>query len=244
MPPRLLRLDPATPLQPMELDPADFQSPLPQQGLHVAFEDPAIGLTVGLWETTPMQEAFGPYPGDEVVFILDGAFAMIDQDGRGTPAHAGQAVALRSGAPLSWMQAGPLRKVFLTLLPPDASPASLPAAEGGVVVLDPGDAFTDADPVTVSDSGARQRDREVFTNAAGTLTLGQWDTGPLKTDLYPFPCHELARVIEGEVIITAADGCAETFGPGDIFFIPAGTPTRWHVPTHLRKHYATVTPKA
>jgi len=54
-------------------DPADFLSPLPEQGIHVAFEDPALGLKVGLWQSSPMQEPFGPYPGDEVVFILDGA---------------------------------------------------------------------------------------------------------------------------------------------------------------------------
>ena len=242
MRPRLLRLDPATPLAPLDLDPADFLSPLPEQGIHVAFEDPALGLKVGLWQSSPMQEPFGPYPGDEVVFILDGAFAMIDGQGRGTSAHMGQGMALRSGAPMSWMQPGPLRKAFVTLLPPDAPVPRLPDARGAAVVLDPADRPTDADEVSRSDSGAKQRDRVVFTNDAGTMTVGLWDTEALTTAAYPFPYHELARVLEGSVTLHGEDGPPQTFGPGDIFFIPAGTVTRWEVPTYLCKHYAAITP--
>ena len=47
-------------LQPIDLDPADFQSPLPQQHWDICFSDTAIGLNVGVWDTTTMQEAFGP----------------------------------------------------------------------------------------------------------------------------------------------------------------------------------------
>jgi uncharacterized cupin superfamily protein len=243
---RILRLLPDGPagegLQPMALDPADFQSALPQQHVHVAFADPALGMNVGIWETSPMQEAFGPYPGDEFIVVLDGAFAMIDGHGRGTPAHKGQAVAFRSGAPMSWMQPGHLKKAFITLLPPDTPVPHLPSAEGGVVVLDPAARLTDDDEIAFSDSGAKQRDRVVFTNDAGTMTVGLWDTEAMTTALYPFPYHELAHILEGTVTITGTDGTAETFGPGEVFFIPAGTPTRWDVPTYLRKHYAAITP--
>ena len=242
MSPRILRLDSNTPLQPMKLDPADFQSPLPRQNVHVAFADPALGLNVGIWESSPMQEAFGPYPGDEFIVVLDGAFAMIDGQGRGTPAHTGQAVAFRSGAPVSWMQPGHLKKAFVTLLPPDTPVPHLPSAEGGIVVLDPDARLTDDDELTFSDSGAKQRDRVVFTNDAGTMTVGLWDTGAMTTTPYPFAYHELARVLEGTVTISGANGTSETFGPGDIFFIPAGTITRWEVLTYLRKHYAAITP--
>ena len=73
--PRLIHLDPNGPngagLSPLDLDSADFQSAVPQQHLHIFYEEPAIGLTVGVWDTTTMQEAFGPYPGDEVIIVLD-----------------------------------------------------------------------------------------------------------------------------------------------------------------------------
>lgn len=229
-------------LQPMTLDPADFRSPLPRQNVHVHFTDPALGLNVGVWDTTSMQEAFGPYPGDEFIVVLDGAFAMIDGDGRGVPAHKGQSVVFRNGIPVSWMQPGYLKKFFITLLDPNARTPQIASAEGGVIVLDPDLELSDADDVSHSDSGAKQRDRVIFTNDAGTMSVGLWDTEAMTTDPYPFPYHEFGQVLEGSVTITGEDGSSETFGPGDAFFIPQGTITRWHVPTYLRKYYAAVTP--
>jgi len=229
-------------LQPMTLDPADFQSPLPRQNVHVCFSDPVLGLNVGVWDTTSMQEAFGPYPGDEFIVVLEGAFAMIDGQGRGVPAHQGQSVAFRNGAPASWMQPGYLKKFFITLLDPKAPTPQIESAKGGVIVLDPDQELTDADQISWSDSGAKQRDRVIFTNDAGTMDVGLWDTQAMTTEPYPFPYHEFVQVLDGSVTITGADGSSESFGPGDVFFIPAGTVTRWHVPDYLRKYYAAVTP--
>ena len=229
-------------LQPMTLTQADFHSPLPRQNVHVYFSDPALGLNVGVWDTTSMQEAFGPYPGDEFVVVLDGAFAMIDGNGRGVPAHKGQSVVFRNGTPVSWMQPGYLKKFFITLLDPKAPAPQIDSAEGGIVALDPELELTGTDKITRSDSGAKQRDRVIFTNDAGTMSVGLWDTEAMTTEPYAFPCHEFGQVLDGLVTITGEDGSSETFGPGDAFFIPQGTTTRWHVPSYLRKYYATVTP--
>lgn len=229
-------------LQPMELSPDDFQSPLPRQNVHVYFSDPALGLNVGVWDTTSMQEAFGPCPGDEFIVVLDGAFAMIDGNGQGIPAQKGQSVVFRNGAPVSWMQPGYLKKFFITLLDPDAQTPQINSAEGGIIALEPDLELTDADEVSYSDSGAKQRDREIFNNDAETMTVGLWDTEAMTTEPYAFPYHEFAQVLDGSVTITGEDGSTETFGPGDVFFIPQGTITRWHVPTYLRKYYAAVTP--
>lgn len=168
-------------------------------------------------------------------WVLDGA-------GRGTPVETGQMVVLRDGAPLSWMQAGYLKKAFLIVDDPATPTPTDAGAEGGVLVLPPDAQLSEADPVTLADSGARQRDRVLFTNAAGTMTVGLWDTEAMTTEAYPFPCHEFAMVLDGAVTIEGEDGQSETFGPGDCFFIPAGTITRWHVPDRLCKYYATVEP--
>ncbi|TVQ57860.1 MAG: hypothetical protein EA355_03345 [Rhodobacteraceae bacterium] len=159
----------------MAIDPADFLTPPKRRRMHVWFSDPALGVNVGVWDTTRMQEAFGPYPGDAFVIVLDGAFAMIDGAGRGAPVETGRSVALRNGVPVSWMQAGYLRKVFLTLHDPHAPTPVIASAEGGVVVLDPGAELTDADDASLSDSGAEQRDRVLFTNDAGAMVVsGSW----------------------------------------------------------------------
>jgi dimethylamine/trimethylamine dehydrogenase len=242
-----LRLDPRGPgsagMAPVPIDPAGFLIPPRSQHMDVPFSDPAIGLSVGVWDRTTMQEAHGPYPGDEFI-VLEGAFAMVDDRGRGMPASAGQSVVFRNGTPTSWLQPGYLRKLFLPLQDPGSPPPRIDRSEGGMIVLDPDAPLTDADTVGVGPGGARQRERVIFTNDAGTMTVGLWDTGTMTTEPYPFPRHEFAQVLAGLVTLTGADGAAETFGPGDVYFIAQGTVTRWHVPSYLRKCYAAVEPRA
>ena len=45
----------------MTCNPEDFASALPTQTLHVYYEDEEV--SVGVWTTSPMQEAFGVVPG-------------------------------------------------------------------------------------------------------------------------------------------------------------------------------------
>jgi uncharacterized cupin superfamily protein len=248
MTPRVIRLEPNGPngagLTPLELDPADFQSPLPAQNYHLYFSDPAIGLNVGIWDTTTMQEAFGPYPGDEFILVLTGAFAMLDGMDKGVPAKAGDLVAFRNGAPMSWKQDGYLKKFYLTLRDPGAEPPVIETAEGGVVVIDPATELTDDNILSDSEgtgSGAVEREVIFFTNDAGTMTVGLWDCQAFDAaEMTPFPCHEFVVMAAGEVTIREPGGIAQTFGPGDAFFVPQGTLCSWHVPHYIRKFFAAV----
>ncbi len=226
----------------LPVDPAHYLGPAPEQNAHLYFEDEALGLTAGIWDTTGMQEPVGPYPGDEFIFLIEGEFAMADASGHAIPARAGQSAIFRNGAPMGWVQEGYLRKFFLLLNDPAEADRAHDSAEGGFIVLDPDMTLTDDDPITQSDSGAKQRERVLFSGDTGKFTVGLWDTEALVTEPYPFPEHELAQVLEGEVTITHADGTAETFTAGDVFFIPAGTVTKWEVPRYLRKFYACVPP--
>ncbi|MBL9046449.1 MAG: hypothetical protein JNK34_03930 [Tabrizicola sp.] len=80
--PRPIRIDPdQIGLTALDLDPEGFQLALPVQHYALAFADRDIRLAVGIWDTTTMQEAFGPDPGDEYVTVLDGHFVMVDAAG-------------------------------------------------------------------------------------------------------------------------------------------------------------------
>ncbi len=98
---QVIRLDGNGPagiaLQPLDLDPADFQSPLPRQNVHEYFADEEAGPSAGVWDTTTMQRAFGPYPGDEFILVLEGSFAMVDGQGGAVTAKAGDSVCFRNG---------------------------------------------------------------------------------------------------------------------------------------------------
>ncbi len=248
--PRIVRLAPNGPegagLTPIEIDPGAFQSPPLSQNLHLGFSDPEIGLNVGLWDTTPMQEAFGPYPGDEFILVLDGAFSMVDGAGGALNAKAGQMAAFRNGAPMSWKQEGYLKKVFLTLLDPRAATPEIATAEGGFIVIDPTEALSDDDILPEAEStgsGAVERERIFFRNDAGTMTVGLWDCQAFDGKaMSPFPCHEICVMAEGEVTIREPGGIEQTFRTGDVFFVPKGAPCSWHVPRYIRKFFATVYP--
>ena len=248
--PRILRLSPNGPnaagLVPLELDPADFQSPLPEQNYRLYFSDPDIGLNVGVWDTTTMQETFGPYPGDEFILVLDGSFSMLDADGKAVAAKAGELVAFRNGAPMSWKQEGYLKKFYLTLLDPEAGSAELPNADDAVIVINPSTGLTDDDILPEAEStgsGAVEREVIFFENDAGTMSVGLWDSGAFDGDeMEPFPCHEFVVMAEGEVTIREPGGIEQTFRAGDVFFVPKGTMCCWHVPTYIRKFFAAVDP--
>lgn len=230
-------------LKPMDLDPADFHEMPERQNLHVYYEDPELGMSVGVWDTTPMQERFGPYPGDEFILVLEGRFDMMDTfDGSGSQVFCrkGQSVIFRNGVPVSWKQHDYLKKFYITYMDPRADTTTGLSAEGGIQALDPDLTLTGAD--RTDNEGAVQREKVFFRNAHGNFEVGLWDTEAIDTALEPFPAHEFCQVLEGEVTVTEADGTAQTFREGDVFFVPHGTVCRWHVPQYLPKYYAALDP--
>ena len=118
----------------MELDQADFQGALPEQHVHEYFNDDELGLNAGVWTTTDMQEAFGPYPGDEMMWVLEGQVDMVDGHGKATHVNEGETFCIRNGIPVSWKQLGFLRKFYITYADPKADPQNIDSADGGVIV--------------------------------------------------------------------------------------------------------------
>ncbi len=234
-------------LEAMECDPADFASELPTQTLHEYYSDEELGMSVGVWTTSTMQEAFGPYPGDEFVWLLEGGFTMVDGDDNVLDTyHEGGCVYFRNAAPVSWVQKGHLKKFYITYLNPNREvPSGVPvdgavkaidldAASAQMEVLDSTDSFTFAG------DAPEQRDHVVFANDGGDMFVGLWDSTPFETEMAPFPWHEFVRILEGEIEITEADGTVHRFVADDCFFIPAGTACRWKVPGYVKKYYATL----
>jgi uncharacterized cupin superfamily protein len=200
-------------LQPLDLDPADFQSPLPRQHAHEYFGDEEAGLSVGVWDTTTMQEAFGPYPGDEFIVVLEGAFAMVDGKGGAVRAKAGDSVCFRNAIPTSWKQDGYLKKIYLTWRAPDAVTPQIDSATDGVVVL------------TAADTGS-----VVFCNDTGNMVVWHIANRTMNQPQAASAAHELVQVLQGEVEITEPPGASQRFSAGEVFFVPQGTVCGWSSP--------------
>jgi uncharacterized cupin superfamily protein len=211
-PPSVIHLDPAGPegagLQPLALDTADFQSPLPVQNYHLYYEDAALGLSVGIWDTTTMQEAFGPYPTDEFILVIQGAFAMVDDEGGAVMAKAGDSVCFHQGIPTSWKQEGYLRKIYLTLADPEADMPVKASAEGGVIVLNQPPAADGA--VVYRNDPSTMAVRHVAAETLGQV-MGAADE------------HVLVQVLTGQVEVSEPSGAVQVFRAGQAFFIPQGT---------------------
>jgi uncharacterized cupin superfamily protein len=178
------------------------------QNYHLYFKDPALGLSVGIWDTTTMHEAFGPYPTDEFILVLEGGFAMVDGKGGAVTAKAGDSVCFRQGIPTSWKQDGYLRKIYLTLDDPGADMPVKDSAEGGVIVLD---------RPPMGDMTA------VFRNDPGTMQVFHIAPGASVQPMEQAPAHELVQVLSGSVEVREPSGAVQVFHPGQVFFIPRGT---------------------
>lgn len=119
-----------------------------------------------------MQEAFGPYLGDEFMWVLEGQVSMVDGDGNETLINQGETFCIRNAIPIIWKQEGFLRKFFMIYVNPDEPAPDISSADGGVMILDT--AILDhglakintTEPFVIEDSKPVQRDNILFTNDA------------------------------------------------------------------------------
>jgi uncharacterized cupin superfamily protein len=216
---------PGQPLVRLDLDPADFQSDLPEQHWHVVYENADQGMTVGVWTTTDMQEAFGPYPGDEFMILLEGDVSILDADGAATIAREGEAFLVHNTSPVSWKQEGFCRKFFVIYDPPGAGGEP----KHGVVLLDRDALVTrleDADPSAAGTEFAHRTATD-FVSADGRMTSGLSDaTGTDVTD-HVLQSHKMIWMVSGEARLAEGGSEPMILKPGDVVFIPAGTVCSW-----------------
>ena len=195
-----------------------------------------------------MQEAFGPYPGDEFMWVREGQVSMIDGDDNAIPVKTDECFCIRNAIPISWKQVGFLRKFYMTYAAPNRETPQIASAEGGVQVLDEAALDTgmtqmqSTEPLVTVGNKPLQHDNILFTNDAGNMYIGMWDSTAFDSEMRPFPWHEMVRLLEGEVIITEADGSEHTFSEGDAFFIPMGTVCKWQASGYVKKFYSILDP--
>ncbi len=91
------------------------------------------------------------------------------------------------------------------------------------------DDFTTDDKTELIDNFYATDDEKILT--------GVWECAPCREEIDSYPVHEMMSVISGSVTLTDADGNAETFTAGDVFFIPRGTRCTWEITERLRKFY-------
>lgn len=71
------------------------------------------GLTAGVWEAEPMDDAMAPYPVDEMCVLIEGIVELHLADGSVERFGPGEAFAIRKGTELRWVQPERVRKFYV-----------------------------------------------------------------------------------------------------------------------------------
>jgi uncharacterized cupin superfamily protein len=224
-------------LAPLTLDPADFQSDVPQQAWHLTHCDEAAGRYVGVWTTTPMQEAFGPYPGDEFMVILEGQVTMIDANGEETLIKAGQAFCVHNATPVSWKQFGECRKFFVISADPDAEVPADGVPEPGVVVFDVENLAGAPSVQSMPVIGASGRHAQLYQNAAATMRAGLFEAPACRASNPALGAHTLVHMVAGSLRVAGQGGEPLALSAGQAVYLPRGAALTWHADAPFTAYY-------
>ena len=106
--------------------------------------------------------------------------------------------------------------------------------DGGQKPLEPWDPIAAA---SVASGEAAQTGNEYLSINEGSLVAGVWTCSPWVSVPAPYDVHEFMIVLEGHIIIEHENGNVQSFGPGESFAIPKGTPCVWKQTEDVRKYY-------
>jgi len=214
---------------PDDLEPGMFVTKPKAQHTHLYFENEALGLFVGVWDTTDMIESAGPYPCDEFMFLLEGEASIKNSKSGGMEkAKAGEAFLIPRGYDCQWHQSGYLRKYFFISENPDDPIPENPVHEGIIIPRsdDPMASMPVAEPFLVSGSDHGQRRHVCYRDSTGKFSSGSWESGPFHSESSPFPSHFFAYVQSGSLTLTDEARFPHCFTAGDALFIPQGVVCR------------------
>jgi uncharacterized cupin superfamily protein len=207
-----------------ELEAEDFSSEVPVQHTHSAYENDAIALYVGLWDTESMVETGGPYTCDEFMWLIEGECQIRNnRAGEIESVKAGTPFVIPRGYDCQWQQSGYLRKFYVISEHPGEAIPAAPAHEG-IVIPKADTMLRDIDddaPFQVT-RGARPQQNVCYNDTTGRFFSGTWAAEAFESKRRPFPYNPFAYVQDGSITLTDAEAAAQAFNAGDAFFILQG----------------------
>lgn len=215
-----------------ELDAAMFESTLPTQHSHNYYEDEALGLYIGVWDTTDMIETAAPYACDEFMFIIEGAVEIKNsKTDKIETIMAGESFVIPQGYDCQWHQQGYLRK-FYVIYEPQETPKK-PVTENVVYISE-----NSSVPWQKTSDGHRKK--LLYKNNDQGFTAGVWQSNAFTTGLIDFLYHEFIFINNGSLICTDEMGVAHHFKTGDALFIPQGTRCAWQIEDKVSIHFTQI----
>lgn len=200
-----------------EMNPETMVSGTPVQRGYLCDEIAAAGYIAGVWDCTAFTAQPAPYDVDEFMYLLDGRVIMVMPDGAEIEVAAGEAFVIPKGLHCQWKQPGYVRKIFMILDRPEASPAQNPALTR-VTVPDLG--------APALPDGAISTSRTDFLNAAGNMRVSVAQHGAATSAASPSAANQVIVVLAGALTLTYAD-TQDRFAKGEAVYLPQGCVTGW-----------------
>jgi uncharacterized cupin superfamily protein len=214
-----------------ELEESMFESTLPKQHTHSYYEDEALGLYIGVWDTLDMIETAAPYACDEFMTIIEGTVEIKNnQTGIVEAVTAGQSFVIPQGYNCQWHQNGYLRKFYVIYEPPAESIPDSPVCES-IVYIDEKSTL----PWQETSNGYQKKMQYQSHNQK--FTSGVWQGKDLDTGMIAFPYHEFISLKEGCLLCTDDKGVEHKINSGEALFIPQGTHCSWQAQGKISIHF-------
>ncbi|MDX2369255.1 MAG: cupin domain-containing protein [Colwellia sp.] len=213
-----------------ELDAAMFESTLPTQHSHSDYKNEALGLYIGVRDTTDMTKIAAPHDYDEFIIIIEGAVEIKNKKtGNIETLKADESFVIPQGYDCQWHQEGYSRQ-FYVIYKPQETPEN-PVTEN-VVYID------ENNHIPWKETSDGHRKKVLYQNNNQRFTAGVWQSNTLTTGLINFPYHEFIFINKGSLICTDEMDVAHCFTRGDALFIPQETRCAWEVKDKVSIHFS------
>jgi len=217
-----------------ELEVSMFESPLPKQHTHSYYEDEALGLYIGVWDTTDMIETAAPYVCDEFMTIIEGAVEIKNnQTGKLETVIAGESFVIPQGYDCQWHQNGYLRKFYVIYEPPTETIPPTPVFERIVYIDEKNDL-----PWQETSDGYNKKVQ--YQSHDQKFTSGVWQGEDFKTGIIAFPYNEFISLKHGCLICTDDQGIEHKVNAGEALFVPQGTRCSWQSQGKVSIHFVQI----
>jgi len=217
-----------------ELEENMFDSPLPKQHTHSYYEDEALGLYVGVWDTSDMIETAAPYACDEFMTIIEGAVEIKNnQTGIVETVIAGESFVIPQGYDCQWHQNGYLRKFYVIYEPPaEAIPES--SVYNNIIFID------EKSELPWQETSDGHKKKLQYQSHNQKFTSGVWQGKDFNTGIIAFPYNEFISLKHGCLICTDDQGVAHKIKAGEALFVPQGTRCSWQAQGKISIHFVQI----
>ena len=217
-----------------DLEQGMFESALPTQHTHSYYEDKALGLYIGVWDSTSMIGTAMPRVYDEFMTIIEGAAEIKNnQTGLVETVNAGESFVIPQGYDCQSLQNGYLRKFYLIYEPP-AKVTSEFSVYKHIISIDEKSIL----PWQKTSDGHRKKLQYQSHNQK--FTSGVWQGEDFNTGIIAFPYNEFISLKHGCLICTDDQGTEHKINTGEALFVPQGVRCSWQAQGKISIHFVQI----